>query len=76
MLLLARTSLFALTTGTRALRTSSVPRMTAQVPRPNLGSASESEASDVEVVLPRARKKPSPEELQYRRAMTKMFEYV
>ena len=44
MLLLARTSLFALTTGTRALRTSSVPRMTAQVPRPNLGSASESEA--------------------------------
>ena len=45
MLLLARTSLFALTTGTRALRTSSVPRMTTQVPRPNLGSASESEAA-------------------------------
>ena len=45
MLLLARTSLFALTTGTRALRTSSVPRMAKQVPRPNLGSASESEAA-------------------------------
>ena len=45
MLLLARTSLFALTTGTRALRTSPVPRMAAQVPRPNLGSSSESEAA-------------------------------
>ena len=44
MLLLARTSLFALTTGTRALRTS-VPRMAVQVPRPNLGSSSESEAA-------------------------------
>ena len=44
MLLLARTSLFALTTGTRALR-ASVPRMAVQVPRSNLGSSSESEAS-------------------------------
>ena len=38
-----------------------------------VSSASESEASDVEVVLPRARKKPSPEELQYQRSMSKMF---
>jgi hypothetical protein len=41
-----------------------------------VSSASESEPSDVEVVLPRARKKPTPEEIQYQRAMTKMFEYV
>jgi hypothetical protein len=41
-----------------------------------VSSASESEASDVEVVLPRARKKPTPEELQYERAMSKMFSYA
>ena len=39
-----------------------------------VSSASESEASEVEVVLPRARKKQSPEEAQYQQSMLKMFE--
>ena len=39
-----------------------------------VSSASESEASEVEVVLPRARKKLTPEAAQYQRSMLKMFE--
>ena len=38
-------------------------------------SASESEDDEVEVVLPRARKQPSAQEVAYRRAMEKMFSW-
>ena len=38
-------------------------------------SASESEDDEVEVVLPRARKQPSAEEVAYRRAVEKMFSW-
>ena len=38
-------------------------------------SASESENEEVEVVLPRARKQPSAEQLSYQRSMSRMFSY-
>ena len=40
-----------------------------------VSSASDSEASDVEVILPRARKQPMAQELKYQHTMSKMFSY-
>ena len=40
-----------------------------------VSSASETE-DEVEVVIPRARKPPTAEEVTYQRAVSKMFEYV
>ena len=45
MLLLARTSLFALTTGTRARRAAVTRMAVTSSPRGNLGSSSEAEAA-------------------------------